>query len=594
MPRLPLARAYRPRLFAEVLGQQAAVRALAAAAERGDVASAYIFSGTRGIGKTTIARIFAKTLNCEQAPAADCCGTCSSCVEISEGRSLDVLELDAATHTGIDDIRELREAAQYPPGRDRYRVFILDEAHQLSTAAWNGLLKILEEPPPWCVFLFCTTEPHKIPPTIESRALHFAFRSPSPTQIREHLARIASAESLEIDDDALDLLVRAADGSVRDGLSALDQTRALAAGRLTAAIVRDALGLIADEAIVSYLEALADGDAARALGVVTSLEEEGQDLRTFTADILARVRDILVVQVASTPGAAVASGAGALAPRFRLEHLLFMGRVLDETETRLRQGGPQRTLLDLATVRMTQIAGLADLGAVAAALASAATAPPREPGGSGGPGAARRPGTPSGSPPPPSGRNFRTRGTDETADGGPSRAGSVPPPASPPFAAPPATPYRHDAGENLLDALVAALPSIRSSLTAYVARLEAAYLDERGVLKLRAGSAAGNAGWLGRLQTEQAREALAEAVLAACGRTIEGIAIESSSQAATTSEPAERAPSRDAVLEMARRDPLVRKLFDRFGAVIVDGQPLEAPPPPPPPDGPALPRGETP
>ncbi len=593
MPRLPLARAYRPRLFAEVLGQQAAVRALAAAAERGDVASAYIFSGTRGIGKTTIARIFAKTLNCEQAPASDCCGTCSSCVEISEGRSLDVLELDAATHTGIDDIRELRDAAQYPPGRDRYRVFILDEAHQLSTAAWNGLLKILEEPPPWCVFLFCTTEPHKIPPTIESRALHFAFRSPSPTQIREHLARIASAESLEVDDDALDLLVRAADGSVRDGLSALDQTRALAAGRLTATIVRDALGLIADEAIVSYLEALADGDAARALGVVTSLEEEGQDLRTFTADILARVRDILVSQVASIPGAPDASGAGALASRFRLEHLLFMGRVLDETETRLRQGGPQRTLLDLATVRMTQIAGLADLGAVAAALASGTAAPPREPGGSGGPGAAPRSGTPSGSSPPSSGRSFRTRGADEAADAGPSRAGSVPL-ASPPVAAPPATPRRHDAGENLLDALVAALPSIRSSLTAYVARLEAAYLDERGVLKLRASGTQGNAGWLGRLQTEQAREALGEAVLAACGRTIEGIAIESSSQMATTSEPAERAPSRDAVLEMARRDPLVRKLFDRFGAVIVDGQPLEAPPPPEPPDGPALPRGETP
>ncbi len=379
MPRRPLARIYRPQRFAEVLGQEAPVRALSAAAARGDVASAYIFSGTRGIGKTTIARVFAKALNCDKGPAADCCDACTPCREIAEARALDVLELDAATHTGIDDVRELREAAQYPPTRDRYRIFILDEAHQLSNAAWNGLLKILEEPPPYCVFLFCTTEPHKIPATIESRALHFAFRSPAPAAIRGHLAEVAKKEKVAVEDEALDLLARAADGSVRDGLSALDQVRALADGRedrkITAAAVRDALGLIPGEVVTGYLAALAGGDAAAALAVVAELDREGQDLRSFAGELLDRVRHAAVAR--ATGRDADAAELAELA----IEQLAWLGKVLDETEMRLRQNAPQRVLMDLATVRMTRMASLPALASVVEALGRGGPAGGPGPGG---------------------------------------------------------------------------------------------------------------------------------------------------------------------------------------------------------------------
>jgi DNA polymerase-3 subunit gamma/tau len=403
VPRRPLARIYRPQRFAEVLGQEAPVRALSAAAARGDVASAYIFSGTRGIGKTTIARVFAKALNCDKGPAADCCGECTPCREITDARALDVLELDAATHTGIDDVRELREAAQYPPTRDRYRIFILDEAHQLSTAAWNGLLKILEEPPPYCVFLFCTTEPHKIPATIESRALHFAFRSPAPAAIRGHLAEVAKKEKVAIEPEALDLLARAADGSVRDGLSALDQVRALADGRedrtITAAAVRDALGLIPGEVVTRFLAALPGGDAAAALAVVAELDREGQDLRSFAAELLDRVRHAAVARATGRD-----ADAAELA-ELSIEQLAWLGKVLDETEMRLRQNAPQRVLMDLATVRMTRMASLPALASVVEALGRGGAA-----GTGGGPGGASggaaRPALPS-APQPPAGPSHR-------------------------------------------------------------------------------------------------------------------------------------------------------------------------------------------
>ncbi len=227
-------------------------------------------------------------------------------------------------------------------------------------------MKILEEPPPYCVFLFCTTEPHKIPATIESRALHFAFRSPAPAAIRAHLAEVAKKEQVAVEPEALDLLARAADGSVRDGLSALDQVRALADGRddrtITAAAVRDALGLIPGEVVTRFLAALPGGDAAAALAVVAELDREGQDLRSFAAELLDRVRHAAVARAVGRD-----ADAAELA-ELSIEQLAWLGKVLDETEMRLRQNAPQRVLMDLAAVRMTRMASLPALAGIVEAL----------------------------------------------------------------------------------------------------------------------------------------------------------------------------------------------------------------------------------
>lgn len=516
------------------------MRALGRAAATKELASCYIFSGTRGIGKTTIARLFAKALICEQGPAEDCCNQCVPCTEVTEGRNMDVLEIDAATHTGIDDVRELREAALYPPQRDRYRLFILDEAHQLSTAAWNGLLKVLEEPPPWCLFIFCTTEPHKIPATIESRALHFAFKSPAPAQIKRYLAELAKKEQIAVDDEALLLLADVANGSVRDGLSALDQVRALSGETIDAAEVRQALGLIPGEAVARYLEALGRGDAVAALQVVADLEEEGQDLRSFAGDLLERVRQLALAQV--TGGAAPAGFDPNVMALFQTEQLVWLGRVLDETEARLRQAGPTRALLDLATVRMTKMARLPELGALIEALSNQA------------PVASGRGGT-------------APAATPSVAPSPTSR--SAPPTAStksPPTAAP-------SAGGPFRQQLLTTAGEIRPAMAAYLGSVKEATLDDDGTLRLTL--AAGKEVWKEKLLHPTTQEVLSTAVQRISGREMIRVVIDSGTSEAPPSSPA---ASRKEVLDKARKDPVVRALFDRFGAVVLDGQALTSEP----------------
>jgi len=260
MSYLVLARKWRPRRFAELVGQEHVVRALSNALESGRVHHAYLFTGTRGVGKTTIARIFAKSLNCEKGIGADPCGECAVCTAVDAGRFVDLLEIDAASNTGVDDVREVIENAQYMPTRGRYKVYLIDEVHMLSKAAFNALLKTLEEPPEHVKFLLATTDPDKLPVTVLSRCLQFNLKRLSEEQISEQMRKILSAESIDFEDEALQRLSHAADGSLRDGLSLLDQAIAYGAGRLTTADVDSMLGTVDRGEVDGMLAAVAAGD----------------------------------------------------------------------------------------------------------------------------------------------------------------------------------------------------------------------------------------------------------------------------------------------------------------------------------------------
>src|SRR4249920_2408235 len=278
-----LARKYRPQKFSEVIGQEHVTRTLKNAIEQGRTAHGYIFSGHRGIGKTTIARILAMALNCrsQEHPVPEPCGVCDSCREIRAGNAVDVIEIDAATNRGIDEIRELREAARYRPARDRFKIYILDEAHQITDAAFNALLKTLEEPPGHVVFMLATTQPEDIPQTIRSRCQHFSFRAVRFEEIVGQLKELVGREKIEADEDALALLAEAGDGSVRDALSILDQALASSGGRLTAEAVRQLVGTVSSSLLEEVMQAVAQGSSETVLRLVDRLISEGHSPTHF-------------------------------------------------------------------------------------------------------------------------------------------------------------------------------------------------------------------------------------------------------------------------------------------------------------------------
>jgi DNA polymerase III subunit gamma/tau len=295
-----LARKYRPQKFSEVIGQEHVTRTLQNAIEQGRSAHGYIFSGHRGIGKTTVARILAMALNCrsKDRPVPEPCGVCESCTEIRAGNAVDVIEIDAATNRGIDEIRELREAARYRPARDRFKIYILDEAHQITDAAFNALLKTLEEPPDHIVFMLATTQPEDIPQTIRSRCQHFSFRAVKFDAIVAQLRDLVTREKIEADDDALALLAEAGDGSMRDALSILDQAIASSSGKITADSVRNLVGAAPAHILEQVMQAVSEGRSEEILRQVDHLISEGHSPTHFARQMVRFLRNATVAKIA--------------------------------------------------------------------------------------------------------------------------------------------------------------------------------------------------------------------------------------------------------------------------------------------------------
>jgi DNA polymerase-3 subunit gamma/tau len=359
MSYLVIARKWRPQRFDEVVGQLAVTRTLRNALASGRLAQAFVFAGPRGVGKTTTARILARALNCVAGPTADPCGTCEGCVEIAEGRDIDVLEIDAATHTGIDNIREvIISGLAIRPVRDRYKIFIIDEVHQLSAASFNSLLKSIEEPPPHVVFMMATTELEKIPETVRSRSQVYEFRTISAKAIADQLRRIVDAEEIAVGDDALQLIARDADGSMRDAQSKLDQVIAFTGKTIATDDVSTVLGLVGRDLLLDTVRAVADEDAPASFALAARAVDMGYDLRLVCRELSRVVRDLVILNVdpsrASDPeiaGESERDAVVALAARFSREDLLRAFDLLTRAETDIRGAAQPRYHLEMALLR---------------------------------------------------------------------------------------------------------------------------------------------------------------------------------------------------------------------------------------------------
>jgi DNA polymerase III subunit gamma/tau len=359
-----IARKYRPQSFSELIGQEPVRKTLENAILTGRLAHGYIFAGQRGTGKTSVARILARCLNCVEGPAASPCGHCASCLEIAAGGSPDVIEIDAASNRGINEMRELRENVRYRPARDRYKVFIVDEAHQITSEAFNALLKTLEEPPEWAVFILCTTEVHKIPNTIASRCQQFSFRSVEFSELMERMEYIAKQEGIEADQETLAVLAQVGEGSVRDSLSALDQAIACCGKVLDVESVRALLGMFGAESFRAVAEAVRQQDGERMLEIVQELEHNGRSLHHFCRELTRYWRNLLVAKIAGKPTRLIAASAGEqqslldAASSFSEEDLTrYLQLTLDLFKT-LQASLQPRFHLELGLVKLVQVGKL--------------------------------------------------------------------------------------------------------------------------------------------------------------------------------------------------------------------------------------------
>jgi len=372
-----IARKWRPQTFADLVGQEHVTETLANAIKKDRVAHAYIFSGARGVGKTTAARILAKAMNCVNGPTAEPCGVCDSCKEIAAGSSLDVIEIDAASNRGIDQIRELREMVRYAPAASRSKVVILDEAHMLTGEASNALLKTLEEPPDRVIFVMATTQPEDLEDTIRSRSQHFHFRALTFNEITDRLKYIASKENLKIEDGALAVIARMAEGSMRDALSLLEQARAYCGDDIQDQAVRDLLGVVPEDALNELVQAIAEQSAERALGLVHRFQKEGRNLQHFCREAIRHMRNLLIARVCGADSDLLAAtpdqrpGLAKAAALFSEEDLTRYFQILLQTDDSLRRAMDPRVHLEMGFLRLVNAARLAPLEELLAEAKSA-------------------------------------------------------------------------------------------------------------------------------------------------------------------------------------------------------------------------------
>ncbi len=361
MSYIVFARKYRPQAFAEVVGQSHITTTLENAIAQDRVAHAYIFAGPRGVGKTTTARIFAKALNCERGPTADPCNKCPSCLEITQGSSLDILEIDGASNRGIDEIRNLRENVKFSPSKGRFKIYIIDEVHMLTMDAFNALLKTLEEPPAHVKFIFATTQAHKVPPTILSRCQRFDFRRISIKDIVDSLKAIAKKESLKVDDDVLILMAKHSDGSMRDAQVVLDQISSFADGNISLEAASKILGAVSDDILFSLADSIKLKDALKALKIIDDLANEGKDVAQIVLSLIGHFRDLSVAKINKEPETLIDASPDKIkryeeqAGKFTVEEMLYIIYTLSNTIDFVRKSNMARVPFEVAMIKLTRM-----------------------------------------------------------------------------------------------------------------------------------------------------------------------------------------------------------------------------------------------
>jgi DNA polymerase-3 subunit gamma/tau len=541
-----LARTWRPQTLDELIGQPHVARTLTNALASGRLAHAYVFAGLRGTGKTSVARILAKCLNCEKGPIATPCNQCVPCTEIVEGRSLDVMELDAASRTGVDNIRELQEVVSYAPVRDRYRILIIDEAHMLSKAAFNALLKTLEEPPPRVVFILATTEMQKLLPTILSRCQVFEFHRVSIRSIAAHLRHIASAEGIAVSDRTLERIARSGEGSVRDALSVLERVLAFCGSTIEDDDALQVLGAVRTEVLVDFVRGIAARDAAALLASLDALVDEGHDLVHFWGEFVGVVRDLMLLRAwpqggdalsrTSDEAKALIDAGGALS----LEDWTRVFQILAGLEYGLKASSQPRFLFEGALIRIAGLGSVRPIEEILATLGGAPANPPPAPG--------------------------------KKSEAAASRAASVAP------ASPIAAGF-----QDVREALVSAVTQARPMLGAVLARAVTLMVDG-GTLVATFGSS--DSGMRRMLMGDENVRSIESIAAQTLGRPLTLRVLESGEStgvglAQPPTGPAGHVASQDGVTESlheltqrARKDPAVSRLLSEFGAQVVDVRPL--------------------